>query len=149
MDTNEKMAVKIVRDCFTTARETLPAYASCIYVSDMPMITFNTSRAEDMASTTLRHMIVAALRVAALRSKSVDYRSGFLPDVRVTRVLASMRRVAVCCDTNTGYHYKVRCVPVLDTVSDAPTPYLMGQVDTFEWTEHGWNTVIRDYVNLV
>lgn len=102
-----------------------------------------------MASTTLRHMIVAALRVAALRSKSVDYRSGFLPDVRVTRVLASMRRVAVCCDTNTGYHYKVRCVPVLDTVSDAPTPYLMGQVDTFEWTDHGWDFVRRDYVNLV
>ncbi|OSH00588.1 hypothetical protein [Bifidobacterium adolescentis] len=51
MDTNEKMAVKIVRDCFTTARETLPAYASCIYVSDMPMITFNTSRAEDFEWT--------------------------------------------------------------------------------------------------
>ena len=149
MDTNEKMAVKIVRDCFTTARETLPAYASCIYVSDMPIITFNTSRAEDMASTTLRHMIVAALKVAALRSRSVDYRSGFLPDVRGTRVLASMRHVAVYCETNTGYHCKVRCVPVLDTVSDAPTPYLMGQVDTFEWTDHGWNMVRRDYVNLV
>lgn len=149
MDTNEKMAVKIVRDCFTTARETLPVYASCIYVSDMPMITFNTSGAEDMASTTLRHMIVAALRVAALRSRSVDYRSGFMPDVRVTRVHAFKRHAAVYCETNTGYHYKVECVPVLDTVSDAPTPYLMGQVDTFEWTEHGWDFVRRDYVNLV
>lgn len=149
MDTNEKTAVKIVRDCLTTAHESLPAYASCIYVSDMPTIEFNISRAEDMASTTLRHMIVAALRVAALRSRSVDWRSGFLPDVRVTRVLASMRRVAVCCETNTGYHYKVRCVPVLDTVSDAPTPYLMGKVDTFEWTDHGWDSVRRDFVNLV
>lgn len=149
MDTNEKMAVKIVRDCFTTAREVLPAYASCIYVSDMPTIEFNISRAEDMASTTLRHMIVAALRVAALRSRSVDWRSGFLPDVRVTRVLASMRRVAVYCETNTGYHYKVECTPLCDTVSDWLTPCLMGQVDTFEWTEHGWDFVRRDYVNLV
>ena len=149
MDTNEKMAVKIVRDCFTTARETLPSYASCIYVSDMPTIEFNTSRAEDMASTALRHMIVAALRVAALRSGSVDWRSGFFPDVRVTRVLASMHRVAVYCETNTGHYYKVRCVPVLDTVSNKPTPYLMGQVDTFEWTDQGWDFVRRDFVNLV
>lgn len=149
MDTNEKMAVKIVRDCFTTARETLPAYASCIYVSDMPMITFNTSRAEDMASTTLRHMIVAAFRVAALRSRSVDYRSGFMPDVRVTRVHAFKRHAAVYCETNTGYHYKVECTPLCDTVSDWLTPCLMGQVDTFEWTDHGWDSVRRDYVNLV
>lgn len=28
MDTNEKMAVKIVRDCLTTAHESLPVYAS-------------------------------------------------------------------------------------------------------------------------
>lgn len=149
MDTNEKTAVKIVRDCFTTAREVLPAYASCICVSDMPTIEFNVSRAEDMASTTLRHMIVAAFRVAALRSRDVDYRSGFRPDVRVTRVLASVHRVAVYCETNARYHYKVRCVPVLDTVSDKPTPYLMGKVDTFEWTDQGWNSVRRDYVNLV
>lgn len=149
MDTNEKMAVKIVRDCFTTARETLPSYASCIYISDMPTIEFNISRAEDMASTTLRHMIVAALRVAALRSRSVDWRSGFFPDVRVTRVLASMRRVAVYCETNTGYHYKVECTPLCDTVSDWLTPCLMGQVDTFEWTDQGWDSVRRDFVNLV
>lgn len=144
MDTNEKTAVKIVRDCLTTAHESLPAYASCLYVASMPII-----KAHGVDDATTRHMIVAAFRVAALRSRSVDYRSGFMPDVRVTRVLASMFHVAVYCETNTGYHYKVRCVPVLDTVSDAPTPYLMGQVDTFEWTDHGWNMVRRDYANLV
>lgn len=144
MDTNEKMAVKIVRDCLTTAHESLPAYASCLYVASMPII-----KAHGVDDATTRHMIVAAFRVAALRSRSVDYRSGFMPDVRVTRVHAFKRHAAVYCDTNTGYHYKVRCVPVLDTVSDAPTPYLMGQVDTFEWTDHGWDFVRRDYVNLV
>lgn len=144
MDTNEKMAVKIVRDCLTTAHESLPVYASCLYVASMPII-----KARGVDDATTRHMIVAAFRVAALRSRSVDYRSGFMPDVRVTRVHAFKRHVAVCCETNTGYHYKVRCVPVLDTVSDAPTPYLMGQVDTFEWTDHGWDFVRRDYVNLV
>lgn len=144
MDTNEKMAVKIVRDCLTTAHESLPAYASCLYVASMPVI-----NAHGVNDATTRHMIVAAFRVAALRSRDVDYRSGFMPDVRVTRVLASVHRVAVYCETNTGYHYKVRCVPVLDTVSDAPTPYLMGQVDTSEWTDHGWDSVRRDYVNLV
>lgn len=144
MDTNEKMAVKIVRDCLTTAHESLPVYASCLYVASMPII-----KAHGVDDATTRHMIVAAFRVAALRSRSVDYRSGFMPDVRVTRVHAFKRHAAVYCETNTGYHYKVRCVPVLDTVSDAPTPYLMGQVDTFEWTDHGWNMVRRDYVNLV
>lgn len=38
MDTNEEMAVKIVRDCLTTAHESLPAYASCLYVASMPII---------------------------------------------------------------------------------------------------------------
>ena len=129
MDTNEKMAVKIVRDCLTTAHESLPVYASCLYVASMP--------------------IVAAFRVAALRSRSVDYRSGFMPDVRVTRVHAFKRHAAVYCETNTGYHYKVECTPLCDTVSDWLTPCLMGQVDTFEWTDHGWDFVRRDYVNLV
>lgn len=144
MDTNEKTAVKIVRDCLTTAHESLPAYASCLYVASMPII-----QAHGVDDATTRHMIVAAFRVAALRSRSVDYRSGFMPDVRVTRVHAFKRHAAVYCETNTGYYYKVRCVPVLDTVSGAPTPYLMGQVDTFEWTDHGWDSVRRDFVNLV
>lgn len=144
MDTNEKTAVKIVRDCLTTAHESLPAYASCLYVASMPII-----QAHGVDDATTRHMIVAAFRVAALRSRSVDYRSGFMPDVRVTRVHAFKRHAAVYCETNTGYHYKVECTPLCDTVSDAPTPYLMGQVDTFEWTDHGWDFVRRDYVNLV
>lgn len=144
MDTNEKMAVTIVRDCLTTAHESLPAYASCLYVASMPII-----KARWVDDATTRHMIVAAFRVAALRSRSVDYRSGFMPDVRVTRVHAFKRYAAVYCETNTGYHYKVECTPLCDTVSDAPTPCLMGQVDTFEWTDHGWDFVRRDYVNLV
>ena len=144
MDTNEKMAVKIVRDCLTTAHESLPAYASCLYVAAMPII-----KAHGVDDATTRHMIVAAFRVAALRSRSVDYRSGFMPDVRVTRVHAFKRHAAVYCETNTGYHYKVECTPLCDTVSNWLTPYLMGQVDTFEWTDHGWDFVRRDYVNLV
>lgn len=144
MDTNEKMAVKIVRDCLTTAHESLPVYASCLYVASMPII-----KAHGVDDATTRHMIVAAFRVAALRSRSVDYRSGFMPDVRVTRVRAFKRHAAVYCETNTGYHYKVECTPLCDTVSDWLTPCLMGQVDTFEWTDHGWDFVRRDYVNLV
>ena len=144
MDTNEEMAVKIVRDCLTTAHESLPAYASCLYVASMPII-----KAHGVDDATTRHMIVAAFRVAALRSRSVDYRSGFMPDVRVTRVHAFKRHAAVYCETNTGYHYKVECTPLCDTVSNWLTPYLMGQVDTFEWTDHGWDFVRRDYVNLV
>ena len=101
MDTNEKMAVKIVRDCLTTAHESLPIYASCLYVASMPII-----KAHGVDDATTRHMIVAAFRVAALRSRSVDYRSGFMPDVRVTRVHAFKRHAAVYCETNTGCHYK-------------------------------------------
>lgn len=86
---------------------------------------------------------------AALRSRSVDYRSGFMPDVRVTRVHAFKRHAAVYCETNTGYHYKVECTPLCDTVSNWLTPCLMGQVDTYEWTNQGWDFVRRDYVNLV
>ena len=144
MDTNEEMAVKIVRDCLTTAHESLPAYASCLYVASMPII-----KAHGVDDATTRHMIVAAFRVAALRSRSVDYRSGFMPDVRVTRVHAFKRHAAVYCETNTGYHYKVECTPLCDTGSNGLTPCLMGQVDTFEWTDHGWDFVRRDYVNLV
>jgi hypothetical protein len=144
MDTNEKTAVKIVRDCLTTAHESLPEYASCLYVASMPII-----KAHGVDDATTRHMIVAAFRVAALRSRSVDYRSGFMPDVRVTRVHAFKRHAAVYCETNTGYHYKVECTPLCDTVSDWLTPCLMGQVDTFEWTDQGWNMVMRDYANLV
>lgn len=144
MDTNEKTAVKIVRDCLTTAHESLPAYASCLYVASMPII-----KAHGVDDATTRHMIVAAFRVAALRSRSVDYRSGFMPDVRVTRVHAFKRHAAVYCETNTGYHYKVECTPLCDTVSDWLTPCLMRQVDTFEWTDQGWDSVRRDFVNLV
>lgn len=144
MDTNEEMAVKIVRDCLTTAHESLPAYASCLYVASMPII-----NAHGVDDATTRHMIVAAFRVAALRSRSVDYRSGFMPDVRVTRVHAFKRHAAVYCETNTGYHYKVECTPLCDTVSNWLTPCFMGQVDTFEWTDHGWDSVRRDFVNLV
>lgn len=89
MDTNEEMAVKIVRDCLTTAHESLPAYASCLYVASMPII-----KVRGVDDATTRHMIVAAFRVAALRSRSVDYRSGFMPDVRVTRVHAFKRHAA-------------------------------------------------------
>ena len=110
----------------------------------MPII-----KAHGVDDATTRHMVVAAFRVAALRSRSVDYRSGFMPDVRVTRVHAFKRHAAVYCETNTGYHYKVECTPLCDTVSDWLTPCLMGQVDTFEWTDHGWDFVRRDYVNLV
>ena len=65
MDTNEEMAVKIVRDCLTTAHESLPVYASCLYVASMPII-----KAHGVDDATTRHMIVAAFRVAALRSRS-------------------------------------------------------------------------------
>lgn len=34
MDANEEMAVKIVRDCLTTARESLPLYVSRLWVRD-------------------------------------------------------------------------------------------------------------------
>lgn len=41
MDTNEEMAVKIVRDCLTTARESLPSYVSRLWVREMPELEFH------------------------------------------------------------------------------------------------------------
>lgn len=84
MDTNEEMAVKIVRDCLTTARESLPSYASRLWVREMPVLKFHgTMAAEPMA----RHALIAAFRVAAMRSRHVDLTSDYAPDVRITRVL--------------------------------------------------------------
>lgn len=147
MDTNEEMAVKIVRDCLTTARESLPSYVSRLWVREMPVLEFHgTMAAESMA----RHALIAALRVAAMRSRLVDLASDYAPDVRITRVLAGACRVAVYCETNTGYAYKVVCMPLRDTTVFGPlSPCLMAKVDTCAWSDTGWNTVIRDYANLV
>lgn len=147
MDTNEEMAVKIVRDCLTTARESLPPYVSRLWVREMPVLEFQgTSAAESMA----RHALIAAFRVAAMRSRAVDLASDFVPDVRITRVLVSSHRTAVYCETNTGYTYKVVCMPLRDTtVSGSLSPCLMAKVGTYAWEDTGWNMVMRDFVNLV
>lgn len=147
MDTNEEMAVKIVRDCLTTARESLPSYVSRLWVREMPVLEFQgTSAAESMA----RHALIAAFRVAALRSRAVDLASDFVPDVRITRVVVSSHRTAVYCETNTGYTYKVVCMPLRDTTVSGPlSPCLMAKVGTYAWEDTGWNMVMRDYVNLV
>ena len=134
MDTNEEMAVKIVRDCLTTARESLPSYVSRLWV---------------------RHALIAAFRVAAMRSTYVDFASDFAPDVRITRVRASCRHVSVYYETNTGYVYKVVCVPLWDTTVSGSLPpcpmtkALMAKVGTCAFGDAGWNTVMCDYVNLV
>lgn len=147
MDTNEEMAVKIVRDCLTTARESLPSYASRLWVREMPVLKFHgTMAAEPMA----RHALIAAFRVAAMRSRHVDFTSDYAPDVRITRVLAGSHRVDVYCETNTGHAYKVVCMPLRDTTVFGPLPpCLMAKVDTCARSDTGWNTVMCDYVNLV
>lgn len=119
MDTNEEMAVKIVRDCLTTARESLPSYVSRLWVREMPELEFvGTSAAESV----VRHALIAAFRVAAMRSTYVDLASDFAPDVRITRVRASCRHVSVYYETNTGYVYKVVCVPLWDTTVSGSLP---------------------------
>lgn len=100
MDTN--MKVRIVRDCLTTAKADLPDYVSHLWAREMPELEFQCiTAAEPMA----RHALIAAFRVAAMRSRSVDLASDFVPDVRITRVVVSSRRTAVYCETNTGYTY--------------------------------------------
>lgn len=145
MDTN--MKVRIVRDCLTTAKADLPDYMSQLWMREMPVIEFHgTMAAEPMA----RHALIAAFRVAAMRSRLVDLTSDYAPDVRITRVLAGACRVAVYCETNTGYAYKVVCMPLRDTTVSSPlSPCLMAKVDTCAWSDTGWNTVMRDYANLV
>lgn len=145
MDTN--MKVRIVRDCLTTAKADLPDYASHLWAREMPELEFQCiTAAEPMA----RHALIAAFRVAAMRSRSVDLASDFVPDVRITRVVVSSRRTAVYCETNTGYTYKVVCMPLRDTtVSGSLSPCLMAKVGTYAWEDTGWNMVMRDYVNLV
>lgn len=145
MDMNTK--VRIMRDCLTTARESLPSYVSRLWVREMPVLEFQGTSA---ASSMVRHALIAAFRVAAMRSRAVDFASDFAPDVRITRVLASSHRVAVYCETNTGYAYKVVCMPLRDTtVSGGLSPCLMAKVGTYAWEDTGWNTVMCDYVNLV
>lgn len=145
MDTN--MKVRIVRDCLTTAKADLPDYMSQLWMREMPVIEFHgTMAAKPMA----RHALIAAFRVAAMRSRLVDLTSDYAPDVRITRVLAGACRVAVYCETNTGYAYKVVCMPLRDTTVSSPlSPCLMAKVDTCAWSDTGWNTVMRDYANLV
>lgn len=145
MDTN--MKVRIVRDCLTTAKADLPDYVSHLWAREMPELEFQCiTAAEPMA----RHALIAAFRVAAMRSRSVDLASDFVPDVRITRVVVSSRRTAVYCETNTGYTYKVVCMPLRDTtVSGSLSPCLMAKVGTYAWEDTGWNMVMRDYVNLV
>lgn len=145
MDTNTK--VRIMRDCLTTARESLPSYTSRLCVREMPVLKFQgTSAAESMA----RHALIAAFRVAAMRSRAVGLAGDFVPDVRITRVVVSSHRTAVYCETNTGYTYKVVCMPLRDTtVSGSLSPCLMAKVGTYAWEDTGWNTVMCDYVNLV
>lgn len=147
MDANEEMAVKIVRDCLTTARESLPSYVSRLWVREMPVLEFQgTSAAEPLA----RHALIAAFRIAAMRSRSVDLASDFAPDVRITRVRVDWSSATVYCETNTGYAYKVACIPLWDTTGLNPlSPCLMATVDTYVWEDTGWNTAMRDYVNLV
>ena len=145
MDTN--MKVRIVRDCLTTAKADLPDYMSQLWVSEMPVLEFHgTMAAESMA----RHALIAAFRVAAMRCRLIDLASDYAPDVRITRVLAGACRVAVYCETNTGYAYKVVCMPLRDTTVFGPlSPCLMARVDTYALGDTGWNMVIRDYANLV
>lgn len=147
MDTNEEMAVKIVRDCLTTARESLPSYVSWLWVREMPELEFQDSAA---VKSVARHALIVAFRVAAMRSRAVDLASDFTPDVRITRVVVSPHRTAVYCKTNTGYTYKVVCMPLRDTtVSGSLSPCLMAKVVTYALEDTGWYMVVRDYVNLV
>ena len=145
MDTN--MKVRIVRDCLTTAKADLPDYMSHLWVGEMPVLEFHGSMAAESPG---RHARIAAFRVAATRCRLVDLASDYAPDARITRVLVGECRVAVYCETNTGYAYKVVCMPLRDTTVFGPlSPCLMARVDTYAWGDTGWNMVIRDYANLV
>ncbi len=145
MDTN--MKVRIMRDCLTAARESLPSCFPELWVREMPVLEFHgTMAAESMA----RHALIAAFRVAAMRPTLFGTAHDYTTDVRITRVRGSRRRVTVYGETNTGYACKVVCTPLWDTtVFDPLPPCLMAKVDTCVWSDTGWNTVIRDYVNLV
>lgn len=147
MDTNEKMAVKIVRDCLTTARESLPSCFPELWVREMPELEFQCLTA---AESVIRHALIAALRVAAMRSTWFGTANDYTTDVRITRVRGGWRRVTVYGETNTGYACKVVCMPLRDTTVFGPlSPRLMARVDTYAWGDTGWNMVIRDFVNLV
>lgn len=147
MDANEEMAVKIVRDCLATARESLPSCFPELWVREMPELEFHSlTVAEPLA----RHALIAAFRVAAMRSTWFGTANGSTTDVRITRVLVGVSRSAVYCETNTGYHCKVVCTPQWDTTGLNPlSPCLMAKVDTYAWGDAGWITVMSDYVNLV
>lgn len=147
MDTNEKMAVKIVRDCLTTARKSLPSCFPELWVREMPELEFHSITVADQRA---RNALIAAFRIAAIRSTYADPASDYLTDVRITRVLVGVSGSAVYCETNTGYAYKVVCTPQWDTTGLNPlSPCLMAEVDTCAWSGTGWNMVMRDYVNLV
>lgn len=63
MDTN--MKVRIMRDCLTAARESLPSCSPELWVREMPVLEFHgTMAAESMA----RHALIIAFRVMAMRS---------------------------------------------------------------------------------
>lgn len=147
MDTNEKMAVKIVRDCLATARKSLLACFPELWVREMPELEFHSLT---MAEPRARHALIAAFRVAAMRSTWFGTANDYTTDVRITRVRVSRRRVTVYGETNTGYACKVVCTPQWDTTGLNPlSPCLMAKVDTYVWGDAGWNMVIRDYANLV
>lgn len=145
MDTN--MKVRIVRDCLTTARESLPSFFPELWVREMPVLEFHGSMAaEPMA----RHALIVALRVAAMRSTWFGTANDYTTDVRITRVRGSRRRVTVYGETNTGYACKVVCTPLRDTTGLNPlSPCLMAKVDTYVLRDADWITVMRDYANLV
>lgn len=147
MDTNEEMAVKIVRDCLTTARASLPSCFPELWVREMPELEFQCLTA---AESVIRHALIAALRVAAMRSTWFGTANDYTTDVRITRVRGSRRRATVYGETNTGYACKVVCTPLRDTTGLNPlSPCLMAKVDTYVWGDAGWITVMSDYVNLV
>lgn len=144
MDTNIK--VRIVRDCLTAARESLPPCFPELWVREMPVLEFHgTMAAESMA----RHALIAAFRVASMRSTWFGTANDYTTDVRITRVHGSRRRVTVYGETNTGYACKVVCTPLRDTTGLNPLSLcLMAKVDTYVLRDADWNMVIRDYANL-
>lgn len=147
MDTDEKMAVKIVRDCLTTARKSLPSCFPELWVRKMPELDFHSLT---MAEPLARHALIAAFRVAAMRSTWFGTANGYTTDVRITRVHVSQRRVTVYGETNTGYACKVVCTPQWDTTGLNPlSPCLMAYVDTYVGGDAGWITIMNDFVNLV
>lgn len=149
MDTNEEMAVKIVRDCLTTARKSLPSCFPELWVREMPELEFHSLT---MAEPLARHALIAAFRVAAMRSTWFGTANDYITDVRITRVRVSRRRVTVYGETNTGYYCKVVCLPLLDTTVFGPlSPCLMAKVDTYTYVREdtSWNMVVSDFVNLM